>query len=98
MQSEFPSSSGAFVGMERMGNPWQAHKAAVWSRAEPSCLTLTVEENPGYEYLLWVGLRKIQPRRPKTVRRGDYSPREADISLAVLATTRPAPATCSSGR
>ena len=51
---EFPNSlQNAFNGMERQGNPWQANEDRMaW------CAGLnvpTVEDNPNFEYLYWVG-------------------------------------------
>ena len=42
-------------GMERMGNPWQAQGSRMeWAAGLPFDVP-TVEENPEYEYLLWIG-------------------------------------------
>ena len=86
MQSEFPEQlKGAFVGMERMGNPWQAQGSRMeWAEPLPFDVP-TVEENPGYEYLLWVGCAgAFNPDAQKTVRAVATILHEADISFAVL--------------
>ena len=86
MQSEFPEQlKGAFVGMERMGNPWQA-QASRMEWAEPLPFEVpTVEENPDYEYLLWVGCAgAFNPDAQKTVRAVATILHEAGISFATL--------------
>lgn len=86
MDSEFPEQlKGAFVGMERTGNPWQSTEDRMaW--AEPLPFTVpTVEENPDYEYLLWVGCAgAFNPDAQKTVRALATILHEAEISFAVL--------------
>jgi Fe-S oxidoreductase len=86
MQSEFPEQlKGAFVGMERMGNPWQAQGSRMeWAAPLPFEVPI-VEENPDYEYLLWVGCAgAFNPDAQKTVRALATILHEADISFAVL--------------
>lgn len=86
MQSEFPEQlKGAFVGMERMGNPWQAQASRMeWAAPLPFEVP-TVDENPDYEYLLWVGCAgAFNPDAQKTVRAVATIMHEAGVSFAVL--------------
>ena len=86
MQSEFPEQlKGAFIGMERMGNPWQAQGSRMeWTEPLPFEVP-TVEENPDYEYLLWVGCAgAFNPDAQKTVRALATIMHEAGVSFAVL--------------
>ncbi len=86
MQSEFPEQlKGAFVGMERMGNPWQAQGSRMeWTVPLPFEVP-TVAENPDFEYLLWVGCAgAFNPDAQKTVRALATIMHEAGVSFAVL--------------
>ena len=86
MASAFPNElKGAFVGMERMGNPWQSTDGRMaW--AEPLDFEVpTVEENPDYEYLLWVGCAgAFNPDAQETVRAVATIMKHAGVSFAVL--------------
>jgi Fe-S oxidoreductase len=56
MESNFPQAlKGAFTGMERNANPWQmSEDRLAW--AKPLDFEVpTVEQNPDYEILYWVG-------------------------------------------
>jgi Fe-S oxidoreductase len=86
MQSEFPEQlKGAFVGMERQANPWQSTSSRMeWTESLPFDVPL-VEENPDYEYLLWVGCAgAFNPDAQKTVRALATILHEAGVSFAVL--------------
>jgi Fe-S oxidoreductase len=86
MASEFPEQlKGAFVGMERAGNPWQSTEDRMaWAEPLPFAVP-TVEENPEYEYLLWVGCAgAFNPDAQKTVRALATIMHEAGVSFAVL--------------
>ncbi|WP_374688186.1 heterodisulfide reductase-related iron-sulfur binding cluster [Promineifilum sp.] len=86
MQSEFPDQlTAAFRGMERMGNPWQAQQSRMeWAAPLPFEVP-TVEENPDYEYLLWVGCAgAFNPDAQKTVRAVATILHEAGVSFATL--------------
>ncbi len=86
MQSAFPEQlKTAFVGMERMGNPWQAQGSRLeWAAPLPFAVP-TVAENPDYEYLLWVGCAgAFNPDAQKTVRALATILHAADVSFAVL--------------
>ncbi|MCK6630004.1 MAG: (Fe-S)-binding protein [Anaerolineae bacterium] len=56
MNSTFPHElKGAFTGMERNGNPWQmASDRLEWAKSLPFKVP-TVEENPDFDVLYWVG-------------------------------------------
>lgn len=86
MQSQFPDElKGAFVGMERMGNPWQSTEDRMaWTEPLPFDVP-TVEENPEYEYLLWVGCAgAFNPDAQEVVRAVATILHEANVSFAVL--------------
>ena len=86
MESDFPDElQQAFRGMERMGNPWQATDSRMaWSKTLPFTVP-TVEENPDYEYLLWVGCAgAFNPDAQKTVQSLATIMHEAGVSFAVL--------------
>jgi len=57
MEAKFPAQlENAFNGMERNGNPWNMNKDRLeWIKEDPNLKVHTVEENPGYEILYWVG-------------------------------------------
>ncbi|MCA9933181.1 MAG: (Fe-S)-binding protein [Ardenticatenaceae bacterium] len=86
MASEFPSElQVAFRGMERNGNPWQSTESRMeW--AKPLDFDVpTVDENPDYEYLLWVGCAgAFNPEAQQTVRAVATIMHEAGVSFAVL--------------
>ncbi len=86
MESDFPQElKGAFVGMERMGNPWQSTDSRMaW--AEPLEFKVpTVEENPDFEYLLWVGCAgAFNPDSQEVTRALATILHESGINFAVL--------------
>lgn len=86
MQSEFPEQlKGAFVGMERQANPWQATSSRMeWTAGLPFEVPL-VEDNPDFEYLLWVGCAgAFNPDAQKTVQALATILHEAGVSFAIL--------------
>ncbi|MBX3055499.1 MAG: (Fe-S)-binding protein [Anaerolineae bacterium] len=86
MSSAFPAQlKGAFVGMERMGNPWQSTDGRMaWAESLPFAVPL-VEENPDYEYLLWVGCAgAFNPDAQEVTRAVATILHEAGVSFAVL--------------
>ena len=89
MASAFPNElKGAFVGMERMGNPWQSTEDRMeW--AKPLDFEVpTVEENPDFEYLLWVGCAgAFNPDAQEVVRAVATIMHHAGVSFAVLGDT-----------
>lgn len=86
MKSEFPEElKGAFVGMERQGNPWQSTEERMeWAKPLPFEVK-TVEENPDFDYLLWVGCAgAFNPEAQETVRAVATILQNAGVSFAVL--------------
>ena len=86
MESSFPDElKGAFVGMERTGNPWQSTEDRMeWAKPLPFDVP-TVEENPDYEYLFGSAVPVHLIRTPrKTVRAVATILNAADVSFAVL--------------
>jgi Fe-S oxidoreductase len=86
MASAFPDQlKVAFVGMERTGNPWQSKESRMeWAAPLPFEVPL-VEENPDYEYLLWVGCAgAFNPDSQEVVRAVATILHEAGVSFAVL--------------
>ena len=86
MASAFPDElKGAFVGMERTGNPWQSTDSRLeWTKPLDFPVP-TVEENPDYEYLLWVGCAgAFNPESQEVTRAVATILHEAGVSFAVL--------------
>jgi Fe-S oxidoreductase len=86
MESNFPEElKGAFVGLERAGNPWQSTDSRLeWSKPLDFPVP-TVQENPDYEILLWVGCAgAFNPDAQNTVRALATIMHEAGVSFAVL--------------
>lgn len=86
MESSFPEAlKGAFVGMERTGNPWSSTESRMaWAEPLPFVVP-TVEENPDYEYLLWVGCAgAFNPDSQAIVRSVATILNAAGVSFAVL--------------
>jgi Fe-S oxidoreductase len=86
MASSFPDElKVAFVGMERTGNPWGSTDSRMaWTESLPFEVP-TVEENPDYEYLLWVGCAgAFNPDSQEVVRAVATILHEAEVSFAVL--------------
>ncbi len=86
MESSFPDElKGAFVGMERTGNPWQSTESRMEWAKSLSFDVPTVEENPDYEYLLWVGCAgAFNPDAQEIVRSVATVLNAAGVSFAVL--------------
>jgi len=57
MESQFPKElQGAFNGMERNQNPWNINDDRLnWAREDENLTVKTVEDNPDYDILYWVG-------------------------------------------
>jgi Fe-S oxidoreductase len=86
MAGTFPDElKGAFVGMERTGNPWQSTESRLaWTEPLPFAVP-TVDENPDYDYLLWVGCAgAFNPDAQRTVRALATIMHEAGVSFAIL--------------
>lgn len=86
MESNFPEDlKSAFIGMERLGNPWgMTENRMAW--AQPLDFKVpTVEENPDFEYLFWVGCAgAFDPSAQEVARAVATILHSADISFAVL--------------
>ncbi|MEM7114095.1 MAG: heterodisulfide reductase-related iron-sulfur binding cluster [Chloroflexota bacterium] len=86
MESNFPEElKGAFVGMERQGNPWSSTESRMaWAEPLPFNVP-TTDENPNYEYLLWVGCAgAFNPDSQEIVRSVATILDAAGVSFAVL--------------
>jgi Fe-S oxidoreductase len=86
MNSEFPEQlKGAFVGMERAGNPWQSPESRMaWAEPLPFNVPL-VDENPDFDTLLWVGCAgAINPDAQEVTRAVATILHEAGVNFAVL--------------
>lgn len=86
MESQFPAQlKQAFVGMERTGNPWNSTESRMeWTKGLDFEVQ-TVEENPDFEYLLWVGCAgAFNPDSRKVVQAVATIMHSAGVSFAVL--------------
>ena len=85
MDSNFPDQfQGAFRGMERQGNPWQIGPESRLEWAEGLDVP-TVEKNPEFEILYWVGCAPAtDPRARKTARAFVQVLQAAGANFAVL--------------
>lgn len=86
MESQFPTQlQGAFQGMERHGNPWQmAADRMEWADSLDFKVP-TVEENPDFEVLYWVGCAgSFDPQAQETSRAMARIMRRAGVNFAVL--------------
>ncbi|RMG77405.1 MAG: 4Fe-4S dicluster domain-containing protein [Chloroflexi bacterium] len=86
MKSEFPAELGAaFTGMERQGNPWQIGESRFrWANGLEFSVP-TVEENPDFEILYWVGCAaSYDPRAQLTARALVKILHAAGVNFAVL--------------
>ncbi len=87
MQSEFPTElQGAFKGMERQGNPWQAPREDRFKWAKGLEFPVpTVEENPDFDILYWTGCAvNYDPRAQLTARALVKVLSTAGVNFAVL--------------
>ncbi|MBI1281180.1 MAG: 4Fe-4S dicluster domain-containing protein [Anaerolineaceae bacterium] len=87
MQSEFPSElQGAFKGMERQGNPWQAPREDRFKWAKGLEIPVpTVDENPDFDILYWTGCAvNYDPRAQLTARALVKVLNTAGVNFAVL--------------
>jgi Fe-S oxidoreductase len=86
MQGEFPTQlQNAFKGMERQGNPWQnAEPRFSWAKGLEHIPS--VEENPNFDILYWVGCAaSYDPRAQITARSFVKILQTAGVNFAVLA-------------
>ncbi|MBL8164690.1 MAG: (Fe-S)-binding protein [Anaerolineae bacterium] len=87
MQSEFPTElQGAFKGMERAGNPWQAPREERFKWAKGLEFPVpTIDENPDFDILYWTGCAvNYDPRAQLTARALVKVLNKAGVSFAVL--------------
>ncbi len=86
MESSFPDElKGAFVGMERSANPWGSTESRMdWAKSLDFPVP-TVDENPDYDTLFWVGCAgAFDPESQKVARAMAIILHEAGVSFAVL--------------
>jgi Fe-S oxidoreductase len=87
MESSFPDQfQTAFRGMERQGNPWNVgpESRLEWAEGLPGGVP-TVEKNPEFEILYWVGCAPAtDPRARKTARAFVQVLQAAGVNFAVL--------------
>ena len=84
VQAHFPADlKNAFNGMERQGNPWQiAESRMKWAEGLD---VPTVEDNPDFDILYWVGCAaSFEPRAQGTARSFVKVLRAAGVNFAVL--------------
>jgi Fe-S oxidoreductase len=71
MEAKFPNQlQNAFNGMERNSNPWNMNKDRLeWVKEDPSLNVKTVENNPDFEILFWVGCSGAFDQRGQQIAR-----------------------------
>jgi Fe-S oxidoreductase len=76
----------AFNGMERNGNPWNLNKDRLeWLKDDPQLVVKTVEQNPDFEILYWVGCAGAFDQRGQQVARAFVRIlNRAGVNFAVL--------------
>jgi Fe-S oxidoreductase len=87
MESRFPKQlQQAFTGMERNSNPWNFNKDRLeWVKAQPGLAAPTVQDNPAFEILYWVGCAGAFDQRGQSVARSFASIlNKANVNFAVL--------------
>jgi Fe-S oxidoreductase len=86
MESSFPNElKGAFTGMERLGNPWNMTDDRLAWAAPLDFDVPTVEENPDYDILYWVGCAgAFDPNAQEIARATATILYRAGINFAVL--------------
>ncbi len=86
MESQFPNElQAAFRGMERNGNPWQmSDDRMAWTKTLDFKVP-TVEENPNFDVLYWVGCAgAFDPGAQETARAFAKIMNKAGVNYAVL--------------
>lgn len=86
MADQYPHElTNAFQGIERRGNPWGATNSRMeWAQTLPFPV-LTVDENPDFEYLFWVGCAgAFDPDAQRVARAVATILNAAGVSFAVL--------------
>ncbi|MBX7213058.1 MAG: (Fe-S)-binding protein [Thermoflexales bacterium] len=86
MESNFPAAlKGAFTGMERNANPWQMSDDRMAWTAPLTFKVPTVEDNPDYEVLYWVGCAgAFDPNAQNIARATATVLHAAGVNFAVL--------------
>ena len=87
MEAKFPTQlQNAFNGMERNGNPWNMNKDRLdWVKEVPGLDVKTVDENPTFDILYWVGCAgAFDQRGQKIAQSFTKILNSAQINFAVL--------------
>ncbi len=87
MESDFPKQlQGAFNGMERNSNPWNMNEdRLIWAKEEAALNVKTVEENPDFDILYWVGCAGAFEARAQNIARAFVKIlHAADVNFSVL--------------
>jgi Fe-S oxidoreductase len=87
MESKFPKQlETAFNGMERNGNPWNINKDRLeWVKEDESLQVKTVEQNPDFDILYWVGCAGAFDERGGNVARAFTKIlNKAEVNFSVL--------------
>jgi len=87
MESKFPKQlETAFNGMERNGNPWNINKDRLeWVKEDETLQVKTVEQNPDFDILYWVGCAGAFDERGGNVARAFTKIlNKAEVNFAVL--------------
>jgi Fe-S oxidoreductase len=76
----------AYNGMERNGNPWNLNKDRLeWVKEDPRLVVKTVDQNPDFEVLYWVGCAGAFDQRGQQVARAfSLILNRAGVNFAVL--------------
>ncbi|MCL4870058.1 MAG: (Fe-S)-binding protein [Anaerolineae bacterium] len=86
MESSFPAQfKGAFTGMERLSNPWQATDSRLAWTESLDFPVPTVEENPDFDILFWVGCAgAFDPNAQEVARSVVTILKAANLNFAIL--------------
>ena len=86
MESDFPQQlKGAFTGMERLANPWQSTDSRMAWTESLAFPVPTVEENPDFEMLFWVGCAgAFDPNAQEVARSIATILKAANVNFAIL--------------
>ncbi len=86
-ESDFPKElQTAFNGMERNGNPWNINEDRLkWAKDDESIQVKTVDENPDFDILYWVGCAgAFDEQGQKIARSFTKILNKANVNFAVL--------------
>ena len=87
MESQFPKElQNAFNGIERNQNPWNINDDRLkWAKEDETLEVKTVEENPDFEILYWVGCAGAFDQKGQNIARSFTKIlNKADVNFAVL--------------